>query len=95
MSPELELHTMLEHVKDRASFLAFIDALIADRRNSAAQERVNPSSPYSPDAGGWENSTIESFFGAALAWASDIDQMPEEPSWQAFATFLYLGKTYE
>jgi hypothetical protein len=82
-------------VTDRDSFLAFVRALVVDRRRSVAAERISPSSPYGPDAGGWENVTVESFLEAALAWAEDSGRLPAEPSWQAFATFLYLGKIYE
>jgi hypothetical protein len=84
-----------EAVTDRDSFLAFVSALAKDRRKSVAAERVAPSSPYSPDDGGWENVTIESFLEAAEAWGRTAVGLPAEPSWQAFATFLYLGKIYE
>ena len=56
-------------VTGRDSFLSFVRALVDDRRTSVAAERVAPSGPYGPDAGGWENSTIEAFLEAALAWA--------------------------
>jgi hypothetical protein len=37
---------------------------------------------------------------AALSWAEDTDMgvdqgLPPEPSWRAFAVFLYCGKIYE
>ena len=89
------LEEAMEQVQDRASFLAFIQVLIADRYASMAQERVQPSSPYSPDAGGWENITLETFFEAAFAWAENSERLPEEPSWRAFASFLYAGRIYE
>jgi hypothetical protein len=38
---------------------------------------------------------IESFLDAAVAWAIDSEELPNEPSWRAFATFLYCGKIYE
>jgi hypothetical protein len=87
-------------VHDRESFFAFVRALAADRRASVAAERQAPSSPYGPQAGGWENATIESFLEAALSWGEDTDMgvsqgLPAEPSWQAFAAFLYCGKIYE
>jgi hypothetical protein len=38
-------------------------------------------------------------FLAAVSWAVDsLEQergLPKEPSWKAFATFLYCGKIYE
>jgi hypothetical protein len=49
----------LEQVHDMASFFAFVRALIRDRREAVAAERKTPTSPYGPDAGGWENVTIE------------------------------------
>lgn len=94
-----DLDEKLEAVVDRDSFLAFVKALIADREAEVAQEKVNPSSPYSAGAGGWENSTIEAFLDAAVACAEDSrgteQELPEKPSWKAFATFLYCGKFYE
>ncbi|HET8629293.1 MAG TPA: hypothetical protein VFL91_17870 [Thermomicrobiales bacterium] len=86
---------LLERVTDRQSFLAFDRALIADREDEVASEQAQPSSPYGPGANGWENGTIEQYMEAALAWAKDSGQLPEEPSWRAFATFLYAGKIYE
>jgi hypothetical protein len=87
-------------VHDRESFLAFVAALAADRRAAVAAELVSPSSPYGPDAGGWENVTIEDFLEAAISWAVDSDMgirqgMPAELSWQTFAAFLLSGKVYE
>ena len=90
----------LEKVHDRESFFAFVRALIADRNASVAQERQVSSSPYSAHAGGWDNTTIETFLRAALSWAESTGMgvsqgLPEEPSWKAFAVFLYCGKIYE
>ena len=82
-------------VHDRDSFLAFVRALIADRRDEAEEERARPSSPWGPGADGWENGAIEQYLEAALRWAEDSGQLPEEPSWEAFATFLARGKRYE
>jgi hypothetical protein len=87
-------------VHDRESFFAFVSALAADRRASVVAERQAPSSPYGPPTGGWENATIESFLEAALSWAEDTEMglshgLPAEPSWKAFAAFLYCGKIYE
>lgn len=87
-------------VHDLESFLAFVAALAEDRRASVAAEAVAPSSPYGPQAGGWENVTIEDFLEAALAWAGTTDEdgtpsLPAEPSWSDFADFLFCGKIYE
>ena len=87
-------------VHDRESFLEFVRALAEDRRASVAAEREAPSSPYGPQAGGWENLTIEDFLEAAVAWAEssgmgESQGLPPGPSWQAFASFLFCGKIYE
>jgi hypothetical protein len=93
------LHIKLEAVVDRDSFLTFVKALIADREDEIAKEKEHPSSPWGPGAGGWENVTIETYLESAVAWAEDSRGqplgLPEEPSWRAFATFLYCGKIYE
>jgi hypothetical protein len=95
-----ELEQLLELVTDRDSFLAFAGALVADRVDEVEQEKQTPSSPYGPGANGWENSTIEAFLDAALAWArstrmGQTQGLAAEPSWKAFAVFLYSGKVYE
>jgi hypothetical protein len=87
-------------VHDRASFLEFVLALAAERRASVEAEQVAPSSPYGPDAFGWENTTIERFLEGAWDWATATDMgvsqgLPAEPSWRAFAVFLDCGKSYE
>ncbi len=97
---ELPAALDLDAVRDRDTFLAFVSALAADRRASVAAEQQAPSSPYGPDAGGWENITIEQFLEASLAWAESTGMgvsqgLSDEPSWKSFATFLYCGKTYE
>jgi hypothetical protein len=98
----MELHELLEEVHDRTSFFAFVAALIRDREEAVARERANPTPNLGlcPDAGGWYNFEIETYLEAALAWAEATEMgvtkgLPEEPSWKAFAVFLYLGKIYE
>lgn len=98
----MELHELLEEVHDRTSFLRFVAALIRDREDAAAKEQANPTADLGacPDAGGWYNTTIEGYLEAAHAWAEATDMgvtqgLPQEPSWKAFAVFLYLGKIYE
>jgi predicted Ser/Thr protein kinase len=94
-----QLTEKLEAVVDRESFLVFVKALIADREDEVKKEKVNPSSPWGASANGWENGTIERYLDAAVAWAEDSRGqplgLPIEPSWKAFATFLYCGKIYE
>jgi hypothetical protein len=94
------LRELLEQVEDAESFLVFARALAEDRCAAVAEERVNPGSPYGPDAGGWENTTIEAFLQGAIGWAEDsrfgLKQglSPSNP-WRQFASFLYCGKIYE
>jgi hypothetical protein len=98
--PQDELITKLQAVSDPGSFLAFVHALVADRESAVKREAAQLSSPYGPDAGGWENVRIESYLEAAVAWAEDSDFglrqgfTPNDP-WSQFAHFLYAGKIYE
>lgn len=86
----------LENVHDKATFLDFVWALMRDREESVKAEKLHPSSPYGPDAGGWENIYIETFLEAALACVQAVpERLPEEPSWKSFAEFFYCGKIYE
>jgi hypothetical protein len=91
----MELIEKLDMVTDRDSFFAFVAALIADREDEVAKEKVNPSPAYGPGANGWENGSIEAYLEASLACAVDSGDFPEEASWQAFASFLFFGKGYE
>jgi hypothetical protein len=94
------LHDLLNDVTDQISFMVFVRALIADRRDAIAREHAQPAPPYGPDAGGWENDSINAFLEAAVAWATDRNMgqsegLPPGPSWRTFAAFLYCGKGYE
>ncbi len=91
---------LLDLVKDEQSFLAFAEALAQDRAASVVAEQQQPSSPYGPDAGGWENSSIEHFLESAVAWARSTDfgktqGLAANNPWRQFAEFLYCGKIYE
>ncbi|HEX7101934.1 MAG TPA: hypothetical protein VF201_04745 [Nitrolancea sp.] len=95
-----EIELDWQQVTDRESFFTFVRALIADRMDSLAQEAKNPSSPRGPATNGWENTSIEAFLEAALAWAKDTHMgeslgLDGEPSWRFFALFLEAGKFYE
>jgi hypothetical protein len=61
----------LDQVQDMEWFFHFVRALIGDRLDAAEAEVKTPSSPYGPDAGGWENTSIEDYLDCALAWAED------------------------
>ena len=85
---------LLVHVKDRESFLAFASALVEERKLAEKMEREEPEKYRFCGALGWENGSISSFLGAALACVEDGSHF-EEASWRGFAEFLYCGKIYE
>ncbi len=90
----------LERVVDERTFIEFLRALAADRKDETAKEREQPSSPYGPSPNGWENGTIENFLHAASAWATaSINGLPSLPRstnpWRRCAEILYAGKIYE
>jgi hypothetical protein len=49
-----DLYRKLDLVSDRETFLDFVRALIADRKEEIAKERQTAISPYGPGANGWE-----------------------------------------
>ena len=89
-----DLYAKFDAVVDRDSFFSFMRALIADRESAVSSEKASPSCPYGPDAGDWENTSIERYLEASLACAENTD-MSGSPSWKVFAQFLLDGKTYE
>ncbi len=94
------LSNALEAVHDEESFLQFLLALRDDREESIAQEKLTPSSPYGPNARGWENTTIERFFDTGVRWARDsvngnpFYNRPDNP-WRRCAEILFAAKGYE
>ncbi len=97
---KMDLNQLLDRVENRESFFEFVRGLVTDRTQAVEQEAANPSSPYGPDAGGWENISIDAYLEAALSWAEDTEMgttqgLSNFPSWKEFATFLYVGKIYE
>ena len=96
----MTLEELLDQVHDCDSFLRFVRELIADRRAATSQDQHTSDNADDLDVTGWENDTIEDFLAASLAWADDsqmgtLQGLPQEPSWKAFAVFLYCGKIYE
>ena len=73
MSRRVNPNVALDQVTDRESFYKFVLALAEDREESVAMERANPISPYSSDANGWENVSIEGFLSSAVNCARDAD----------------------
>lgn len=96
----MDLQEQADAVRDSQSLLTFVKALVADRENEIVKESRTLSAPFSACANGWQNGTIESFLGAASAWAESTNfgrtqGLPETNPWRQFATFLYCGKIYE
>jgi hypothetical protein len=96
----MELHEILERVADEASFLAFVDALRADRESEVAAQQSSGIDAFGRGPRGWENHTIEDFLAAAHAWAGDshfgkVQGLEAASPWKKFAVFLYCGKIYE
>jgi hypothetical protein len=73
MDPTEKLDDMLTSVSNEESFLKFVEALISERKRAAEAEKKNPGSPWGPDAGRWENTSIETFLESAVAWAADTN----------------------
>src|SRR5205809_119946 len=77
-----------DRVNSRDTFLAFVEALAAERASDAAGEGKQPSNLYGPTAKLWENTTIHDFLEAAVACARDGKSLLEQPTWRDIALFL-------
>jgi hypothetical protein len=66
-------------VKDKATFLAFMDALRRDLRDNR---------------GNWENSDLASFLEALCAWTNDSKRHEKNP-WRQAARLLIAARGYE
>jgi hypothetical protein len=93
MKPE----ELLRKVQDRESFIAFVEALAAERDDAQRIERENPQTYMVDGAHNWKNADIASFLYAALDYFDDkpFHKPEREPSWKMFAEFLYCGKIIE
>jgi len=85
----------IDSIQDEASFLSFVDALIADRTAFCTSSKANQSK-----TSGWHNGTIEDFLESGVAWARDSkfgqhQGLNDANPWRKFAAFLYAGKIYE
>jgi hypothetical protein len=95
------LRAAVEAVVDETSFITFLKALAEDWELERETERIQPSSPYSPGALGWENGTIGSFLERASAWAEasagglTSGYKPPPNPWRRCAQIIYMGKIYE
>lgn len=88
------LYSKFEAVVDRDTFFDFLLALVAHREAAVAAEAAAPSSPWGPDAGGWENTSIEGYLEACHACAKD-NNVSRAASWKLFAQILLGGISYE
>jgi hypothetical protein len=93
MKPE----ELLDKVQDRESFIAFVEALAAEREDAQRIERENPHRYMVDGAHDWKNAEIGEFLYAALDYFDDkpFHKPESEPSWKMFAEFLYFGKIIE
>ncbi len=92
----MELNELVARVESKETFLRFLEALRADWEESRNSELSNPSSPYGPDALGWENPELGAFLEAMKAWTEDMgNRLPSEPTWKTLAQMLIAAKIYE
>lgn len=93
------LNDLAAAVDDETSFVAFMNALMADWEDERRKERKHPSSPHGPGANGWENGSIGAFLEAASAWAQSTagrdDSGINKNPWRRAAQILHAGKFYE
>ena len=68
-----DLNSSLDAVSDRNSFFDFVRVLLLDRQLAAVAEARSPSSPYGPDVGGWESTSIEMYLEACICWIISTD----------------------
>src|SRR5438128_2100415 len=92
-------------IHDRASFLAFVRALAADYRVCAPHGRMAMITEFGPYGGLWVTLDLGKFLDTGVDWVEHLgstdtdfrgtpDDFPAEPSWRAFAEFLFMAKTY-
>jgi hypothetical protein len=98
LTPPPTLHDLLYAVEDMPSFFRFVAALSADAVDMGEREDHSDE---------WAQGTIADYLDAALRWAEFTEfgtrngmmepppGWPEQPSWQAFAYYLIMGKIYE
>jgi hypothetical protein len=88
---------LLDEVRDRGSFIAFVRALAKERQEAEEIERASPDRLTLDGAHGWKNPDIASFLYAALDYFTEkpFFKPENEPSWRMFAEFLYRGKILE
>ncbi len=96
----MDLYELADKVETEEDFLKFLGELMKDREDETKKEGSKPSKPYGPGPNGWENTDIESFLEAAIAWANasikglEFYDKPSNP-WKRAAHILHAGKFYE
>ena len=96
----MDTSALLAAVADQSSFLAFARALKTDRERAVKAASDPSAGAAEPVVEAWQNDTIESFLGAAIAWAEDSrfgasQGLKHDNPWKKFALFLQCGKMYE
>lgn len=91
------LEELIELVKDKESFIQFVEAMAEEREESEKLERDNPEKYLLDGANGWKNGDISGYLWASLGYFEKGPyHKPEiEPSWRMVAEFLYFGKIIE
>jgi hypothetical protein len=92
-----QLHDLLEDVRDRDTFVAFVHALATERESAQQLERNDPTRYCLGGAHDWQSGDIPSFLYAACEYFTERPLSPPEtePSWRMFADFLWCGKIME
>lgn len=93
----------LNGVRDEMTFLRFLKLITDDFRRDRELEQESPSGPYGPSVLGWQNTSIDSFLEAGVAWADAWAEMGDEQMdiggihnpWRRCAAILLAGKYYE
>ncbi len=85
-----------DSVHDRETFMRFVEALILDREEADELELQSPEEYRWVGANDWQNGTIASYLGCALAgavarrdgWGSEAGV-----TWRELAILLWFGKS--
>lgn len=88
MDEKANLNRLVNSIKTRDDFVAFVDAL-TDDLNRNSQE--------------WENNTLERYLEAVSAWTQNMDgyyrnihqPLPQNIDWRVFGQILLAAKFYE
>jgi hypothetical protein len=88
---------LIDEVRDRDSFIAFVNALAKEREDAARIERENPDVYVVDGAHDWKNADIASYLFACLDYFTEkpFHTPDAEPNWRMFAEFLWCGKIIE